>query len=256
MKNSMPYTDYDFFVYIVSGIVVLSTCQLIFGFNLVNPVEGINFSSGLLLFVGAYILGHFVSTLSSLFLEHLFARKILHTPTELILKLKEPRRIEKFIAFFLGNGKGYKPIPEFQRKEIFSTISNKIKRDLIEEINQTNGNQNDGIENIEDIIFHVSFRIGQSKDDSNKRIVNFRNQYNFCRNMSFLGLITLFFLIILGHNNSYIGCYLTYFIPLFTLIIFTLRFLKFYGLFVYEVIFQIWEIGKHTSEISNSDHQN
>lgn len=220
MKNWFPFSDYEFYSYLFSGLMLLGGLDL-------YATDGTFFLTGNFSFVGsvvvvstAYILGQVISIPSSILLEHWITRKVLRPPAMILLSDKQSK-LEKFIEKFLI-GRHYSPLPQ-------KTIEKVLKQAEIDTGHNHQYLENNPREALAPAIIH-SRKCEQAKS----RINLFRNQYSFSRNVSFVSFV-LAVLFTVGYFTKDMSAGW----PLFSLavsICMFIRFIKFYSCCATEVV--------------------
>ena len=164
--DRFPFSAYDFFGYLASGLLLVAGMDLMFGFP---AVIGRNFTvveSAILLLV-AYVTGQMVATPAKTFLEDLLVARILRRPNINLLKKKKP--CLRGLIF-----PGYcQPLPEQARTRVLARV------------------ESEGIKGIgEDLFLHVRYNPWVLENVKlMDRMNGFLNQYGFHRNLSFTALL-------------------------------------------------------------------
>lgn len=221
MKDWFPFTDYDFYSYLFSGLILL------FGLDLWASGGDYLFHDNWT-FVGisvvvalAYVVGQVISIPSSIILEHWIVRKILRPPALIFLSNKQSAA-EKFIEKYLI-GRHYSPLPRGVVEKVFSLA-----------MKDTGLSRKDLELDIKEVLIPAIIHSRRS-EETKERINFFRNQYSFSRNISFVGFImtVLFFYKFFTEEFSFIWPV----IILVASICMFIRFLKFYSCCTTEVIY-------------------
>src|SRR5207249_3300522 len=84
LVEKIPFSVYDFFAYLCSGVVLAATADYIWDLGLLTQ-EKVNPLLGIGLLVLAYVSGHVVAHFSSLIFEQTLVHKILKSPSLLLL---------------------------------------------------------------------------------------------------------------------------------------------------------------------------
>lgn len=88
MRTWFPFTDYDFYAYLTSGLILVATFDLaFFGGELVYQ-ESWTFVQGVFWTIVCYLIGHVVAGLSSLILQQLAFSGLFLSPEAIVLDLK------------------------------------------------------------------------------------------------------------------------------------------------------------------------
>lgn len=179
MKNWFPFTSYDFYAYLTTGMVVLAAFDRAFMDSfLANETEW-GIVVGVFWAAIAYLIGHIIAMPSSAILEHWIAKRVLLDPSAVILGLKERRKRERWLGKAIG-AREYEPFsPEYSK-----VITTKLCEAL--------GVQESKIE--AEAAFQCAFPRARSVTDSAKRMDDFQNLYGMCRNVSFASFVGALFL--------------------------------------------------------------
>lgn len=167
VRNWFPFSDYDFWAYLASGVLLLAGVD--FAANdarLIGRSEW-NVAQVTLAILAIYLVGHVVASTSSLVLESWVANKALRSPIAVLLGVESRGPIQNFLArSFIG--RYYAPFSAEMRSRIVTRAA------------ELSGTASPSI----DTIFHVAFCKARESDDTRARIDSFRNQYGFCRNLA------------------------------------------------------------------------
>lgn len=171
MKSRIPFTDYDFYAYLVTGLSLLLVLDLAFNDGFLSSGNA-RWTHFLIAGVLAYILGQLLASASQATLEAGLAHRVLGHPAEVLLGT-EQRRLG--LANALG-GRFYKPLsPAFLQ----------IVRDVIGEAREVdNLTARDKYE--------IAYAWVRLNADTVSRLEASRNQYTFARNValaSFLDMV-------------------------------------------------------------------
>lgn len=222
MKNWFPFTDYEFYAYLTSGMLLIAAVDYtLTGGGLVNRTEWTVVAS---IFWGAiaYLTGQILAIPSAAILEHLLARRLLRPPVTVILELSPRRFRERAVAGLCGI-REYQPMP--------AAVGNKIR----EKVAGALGIEVDQVTDPE-AVFQVAFPYARSVPDCASRLDSFINQYGFCRNIAFAALVSASLLSwqLVKMPTPHTGWLLTG--ALVLAIGLFLRFLKFYAAYSAEVL--------------------
>ena len=181
MKQWFPLTDYDFYAYLTAGMVLIAavdyTC---FGGVLVDRSQWTVVQAVFWAAV-AYVAGHLIAGPSSGVIEHAFTRGFLHSPGSIMLGFAQPRWREKVFKWLFAQ-REYAPFP--------ALLQTRIRKGAADALGVTPARLTHSEE-----VFQVAHPISRSNADAAGRMDNFRNQYGFCRNLSFTGLVSIGLLI-------------------------------------------------------------
>ena len=215
MKSNFPFTDYDFYGYLASGLTLLFLADLFFNDIGVFTSQKLTFISGTLIIAVSYFFGHILAAPSQAFLEKLLLQKIMSRPTDVILRKKDLSHITKFISFILV-GQEYAPFSKKISDEILASVANQLNMEIKD---LTQGE-----------IFEVTYQKARQNTYSQDRLGKFLNLYGFCRNMSMALLIGSIFAIIGNGSNMFIAGVL-----LFFSVLMYFRLVKFYCAYMREI---------------------
>ena len=218
------FNSYDFFAYLISGILLIALVDYVFNRGWLDVELGI--SNGILLLVGSYAAGHVVATLSFIVFEDWLTNSWIAKPNLLVMGLRKPRSIEKFISRMVGGG-GFELETEGNR----IIVENIFKKTSGEEVSK---------ENI-DRVTKLGRKYMRGDNMTHERISSFQNLSGFCRNVAMVLFITPPLLLgkLIFHFEVEVLLYLL--TSVFLLIVFTLRYIKFYYSYRYELLRQIWQ---------------
>lgn len=161
----IPFSAYDFFAYLASGLVLL--CSADFAFKLGWFLgQDLKVSDGVFIILVAYVVGHLVAHFSSLLYEHGIVRGLIGSPEVHLIDSSQNNGWRKLLF------RGFvRPFP----KETVSRVLQKSR--------------NFGFESAgRGLFFHCHSRVKSCKSTSD-RLSAFLNQYGFCRNLSFALLL-------------------------------------------------------------------
>lgn len=180
MKNWFPFTDYEFYAYITSGVIVISGIDYtLFGGILVNRAEW-TVVQGVFWTMISYLVGHIAAGLSSFALEQTLVKKIFRAPELIILGLKEPRWFEKLFKSLFASE--YARFPQQNCDDILDKLATSLKCDRSLLTNP-------------EAMFQTAFSVSRYEPTSEARLNQFMNLYGLCRNVAFAFLLVTFLLI-------------------------------------------------------------
>lgn len=154
--NQLPFSVYDFFGYLASGVVVLAGLTTAFiGFEPLQTSPSL--IVGLLLIIAAYVVGHIVGNIAGDLIERQLVRNRLGRPTDILLGSRTPGRLVRAVL------PGYStPLP--------SRVQDQVK--------ELAGSR-DG-----EVLFFHCHAVMKSDPVVQGRLETFLNLYGFCRNMA------------------------------------------------------------------------
>jgi len=209
--NKIPFSVYDFFAYLSSGVVLMAAVDQVWG-NGVLAQKEINVTLGIVLIITAYITGHVVAHFSSFLFEQVVVHRILRSPAWLLLGRK-PR---------------WKPLrwvfPNYHRP-----LSDNTQKRVREQAVARGCNAED------EGLFQHAYPIITANESIQARLDTFRNQYGFARNVSFSCFLAAI-VISIGHWCSHRPMQLRWavFSTIFGITLFY-RYLKFFRQYTYEL---------------------
>lgn len=212
--DRLPFSPYDFFGYLASGLLVVAGMDLTFGFPAVLGRDFTMVESAILLLV-VYVTGQIIATPAKALLEDLLVARILRRPNINLLEKKKPCLRGLIFPGY------YQPLPEQARKRVLARA------------------ESEGIKGIgEDLFLHVRYNPQVLENVKlMDRMNSFLNQYGFHRNLSFSALIvgvTLILKLKLGLDVSpELGMYAT--VSLVGGVLLFYRYLKFFRQYSYEM---------------------
>jgi hypothetical protein len=174
MKDWFPLTSYDFYAMLTAGMVTLAAYDRVFMGSALAHETHWNLVSGVFWGAIAYLIGQIVAIPSAAILEHAIARRLLRSPTPLLLGLLPQRSREKFVLIMFA-AREYQPFPKTNRDRIVA----KLAKDL----NVDSGSLES------EAAFQLAFPRARDVADTAARLDNFLNLYGMCRNVSFAALI-------------------------------------------------------------------
>lgn len=212
--DKIPFTTYDVFGYLASGLALLAGLQLAFGFPPVLNSE-LRTLDAVFLLLAAYVLGHVIAAASQFVLESIVIEKGLGRPIDNLFRSDKPPGIRG--KLFPGY---FKPLPLRIREEILISLT-----------------QHGVTDDPEERFIFVQYSPAIRSDAAlQSRLTIFLNLYGFSRNLCFtalllgiLNLVSLFWSRD-SRNLAYgLGCIFGLGIPLFY------RYLKFFRHYSYEL---------------------
>jgi hypothetical protein len=216
--DKIPFSVYDFFAYLPSGIVLITIADYVMGLGLAQR-EKIGPFMIVILLVVAYVAGQISAHLSSLFLEETFVARVLRRPSLILLGI-EPRW--KPFAWVFRNY--FRPLPKTTQDRVRQQCANR------------------GCSELGEAMFLHVYALVTVSERAQTRLDDFRNQYGFARNMAFAffaGSIA----ILITHMTFSKGILLRWAgLCVVTAIILLYRYLKFFRQYSYELFLRYAEI--------------
>lgn len=164
--DKIPFSAYDFFGYLASGLLIIAGMDLVFGFPDVLGRDPKVVESAILL-LAVYVTGQIIATPAKALLEDTLVAKILKRPNINLFEEKRP-----FLRGLIFPGY-YQPLPAQVRKKVIAKA------------------ESQGIKGVgEDLFLFVRFNPSVLNDQKLMvRLNNFLNQYGFNRNLSFTAFL-------------------------------------------------------------------
>ena len=162
----IPFSPYDVFGYLATGLVMLVGMELVVGFPRILDTD-LNVVRGALLLLASYVAGQIVATPAKSVLETLLVGRILGRPNSTLLKGQKPGVLGVLFPGF------YEPLPPSTR-----------------ELVQNKARANDIPVEGEALFLYIRYRPDIRQDDKlTARLDAFLKQYGFARNLSFTCMI-------------------------------------------------------------------
>lgn len=159
--DKIPFSVYDFFAYLSSGVVVLATVDYVWGLGVLER-EKIGAALGVALVILAYVTGHIVAQFSGWLLEHTVVKRVLQRPLSLLMGAKPRWAV---FAWVFPNFHRALPAATQQRVNAQAAARNCLATG--------------------EALFLHTYSIVTTNERSQARLDDFRNQYGFARNMCF-----------------------------------------------------------------------
>ena len=222
MKTWFPFTDYDFYAYLATGLTILFALDANLNDGKIILRDTWPFIQIVFAISMSYVVGQLAAGFASIIFEHWLARKVLHPPTTILLCLKSSRWREKFVRNFIV-GRYYEPFPKPIRGIVLNGVA--------EATNITPADIKDP-----ETVFQVAFPIARSIPDTVTRLDDFRKLYGFSRNMSFAGMIASGAFFFNAHASDDGQLFMIAVCITIASIMLCGRFLKFYSAYTAEVL--------------------
>lgn len=212
--DRVPFSPYDFFGYLASGLLVVAGMDLTFGFPAVLGHDFTMLESAILLLV-VYVTGQIIATPAKALLEDLLVARILRRPNINLLEQTKPcLRALIFPGY-------YQSLPEQALQRVLTRA------------------ESEGLKGIgEDLFLHVRYNPQVLENVKlMDRMNSFLNQYGFHRNLSFsalmVGAALVLKLILSSEVNPDLVKYATASLVAGVLLFY--RYLKFFRQYSYEM---------------------
>lgn len=176
MKTWFPFSDYDFYSYLTSGIVLLFAIDYWISGGSWAVDTTWTVQQNVLVLIVAYVMGQIIAIPSSILYDTLLVNSILGHPIEVQLGEGDLNFMQKVYALIIG--KDYGRLAESVRRNVMARAAKdtKLKHDALLTHKQN--------------IFDIAFIAARLREEDKMRIDDFRNQYGFSRNMSLTSFIT------------------------------------------------------------------
>ena len=177
MNNWFPFTDYDFYAYLTTGMIVLFSLDygITGGENVFR--ETWPFMHIVFAIVVAYIVGQIVAMLASILLEHGVVRRVFQPPVAVMMNFGKRRFGESFLGRWIV-GRYYEPLPENLRLVVLERVADKL------------GIAVETLSDPEDV-FQVAFPEASRIPSTLKRMEELRRLYGFSRNITLAGFLSV-----------------------------------------------------------------
>jgi MFS family permease len=215
--DKIPFSVYDFFAYLSSGVILLATADYAMGFGLLDK-EKIGPVFAVFLIVAAYVCGQVIAHFSSFALEQIVVARVLKRPNELLLG--SPPRWGLFEWLF----------PNYCRSLPDSTIG-RVRSQL----------ESRGISATGEGLFLHAYAVVAASSERQQRLDAFRNQYGFARNMCFTLSISVIAIVVAHKWGSHPVHLRWAAISAIAAIALFYRYLKFFRQFSYELFLRYAE---------------
>lgn len=216
MNKDFPFTTYDFYAYLTSGLLLIFAWDFIFNNSSLFLRDDWSFVASTAVVAVAYVLGQIIAIPSSLFVEHFIVGTLIAKP--IVVQLSDSQKwYQKILGFLVG--RYYEPFDTSIKALVVLKAKNKL-----------NIPEAGNIKNTESI-FQVAYSTARKDEDVRTRMDDFRNQYGFARNLTFVALLIIFLLF----EKSILTWEILVLLLTVSFLLF-LRFLKFYAAFQAEVV--------------------
>jgi hypothetical protein len=216
--EKVPFSVYDFFAYLSSGVVWLLTADYILGLGFLqkNNISSI-LAVALILF--AYVCGHIVAHFSSFIFEHFAVGLILKRPNMILLGAKPG-----WIAFPWIFPNYFRALPKHTQERITAQAEAR------------------GADGTGEALFLHAYPLVSAISSVQSRLDDFRNQYGFARNMSF-AFVTSAIAVLIAHFVDVHPVRLRWAVLSgFAGIVLFYRYLKFFRQYSYELFVRYAEL--------------
>jgi hypothetical protein len=221
LKQWFPLTDYDFYAYLIAGMLLIGAVDYTLGGGVLVHKTQWSVAEGLFWVAIAYLVGQISAAPSSALLEHLVARKWMHSPADVQLGLQPRNLFERLFAAM------------FAPRE-YAPLAGSIQTKALDRATVETGQMRDTLTG--DAVFQTAFHPVRQIGDTATRLSVFINLYGFSRNVAFASLISFALLAFeeIGHPARTTELFLVgsavLFVGMFG------RFIKFYAAYSADVI--------------------
>ncbi|HEX6784253.1 MAG TPA: hypothetical protein VF098_06325 [Sphingomicrobium sp.] len=174
MKQWFPLTDYDFYAYLISGMLLIGAVDYTLAGGALVQKSQWTVAEGLFWVAIAYLFGNVLAAPSAAVLEHLLARKLMDSPADVQLGLRERGRFERLFAGLFAP-REYAPLMQSIQAKALDRAAREtgLARDCL------NG----------EMVFQAAFHPVRQSADTTARLSVFLNQYGFSRNVAFASFL-------------------------------------------------------------------
>lgn len=218
--EKLPFSVYDFFAYLSSGIVWLLTADYILGLGYLQK-DGVGPILAVALILFAYVSGHLIAHFSSFIFEHLTVNRILKRPNVILLGEKP-----YWIVFAWIFPNYFCALPKDTQERVAAQAESR------------------GVNGTGEALFLHAYSIVSGISAVQARLDDFRNQYGFARNMSFAFVTSAIALIIAHFANAHPVHLRWALLSGFAGIVLFYRYLKFFRQYSYELFLRYAELGR------------
>ena len=234
MNNWFPFTDYDFYAYLTSGMIVLFSLDYGATGGEIAFKESWPFVHIVFVIAVAYLTGQVVASIASVILEHGVARRVLRPPVAIMLELGKPRFGERFVGRWIV-GRYYAPLPGSVRTVILQKIGGTLEKSANE------------VRDPEEV-FQVAFPEVTRIDSARKRMEDFRRLYGFSRNITLAGFVGV---AAIGYRAESVDSGNLWWLAVLVFVVSIMmfgRFLKFYSAYGAEVLRTYASLGREDKQ--------
>ena len=225
MRGYFPFTDFEFYAYVVSGLVLLVTLD--YSCTAVDLLLHWNWQleQAAVVIAISYVTGMIVAMLAASVLEtQLFKRT--KRPSAIMLGYAAPGGWEKFLTISTGTSYFFSPLSDL--------LITKAKRNAAAAL----GCELEAMDNKDrrEDLFQYGFFVARRAEDSCRRIDRDRREYEFSRNMAVVSFISAVALYLRGVFRMEVPPMAWALAATLTSIIMFLRYVRYYGSFHSQVI--------------------
>lgn len=177
MSKDFPFTNYDFYAYLASGLFFLFWLDMFLTGGVIFHQQSWNFVQISLVVAASYIAGQILAIPSSTVVEHFLLNVVFRKPLVIQTGSKAPRWHERILGGLIG--RYYEPLPSSTREK------------LLARAREATGKEDSELLTDPESIFHPAFVTARADEDTRNRLDDFRNQYGFARNICFVGIVVL-----------------------------------------------------------------
>ena len=221
MREWFPLTNYEFYAFVSSGMLLVATVDYCFTGEILVGRTDWTIVQGVFWTIVSYVLGHICAAPSATLIEFVLARGFLRSPSAVALGIGK-RRWRDYVAAWLFANREYAPLAK--------PVQDRIKNAASAKLNVPTATLT------AEAIFQVAFPAAREKEDSIKRLDSFQNNYGFCRNICFVGIVATFMLSYHYYQQPTEKGFWILIAAIFTAIGMFGRFLKYYSAYARQVL--------------------
>ncbi|MEZ2127615.1 MULTISPECIES: hypothetical protein [unclassified Sinorhizobium] len=174
MRDWFPLSNYEFYAFVSSGMLLIAAVDYCFTGGILVGRTDWTVVQAIFWTVVSYVLGQICAAPSSALVEFMLAHGFFRSPSAIALGIGK-RRWRDYVAAWMFANREYAPLAKPVQDRIKNAASSKLN---VPAATLTT-----------DAIFQVAFQAAREKEDSIKRLESFQNNYGFCRNICFVGVI-------------------------------------------------------------------
>ncbi len=181
MRSTFPLTDYDFYAYVLTGVVALGVVDhAIFDGAYIIRWKHWSFQYGAAIVALSYIAGQLVSMVSGLLLEQLLLCRVLCPPREYLLRVKVPSRWARWTAKLSGSH-----YTEALPESVADLAIGNAARALGHKVHEFRA-----LADRSEQAFQYGYAVGRLSEDGCRRIDRDRREYEVSRNLCLVCLVS------------------------------------------------------------------
>ena len=175
MRGYFPFTDFDFYAYVVSGLILLVSLDYACPATDLMLHRNWSIVEGAVAIAAGYFTGLVAAMIATTLLEHSLFNRLVVPPSALMLGRAIPTRRDRFLARFAGTHYlTALPTPIADRANDNARAALQITGKASRES-----------------IFQYGFAVGRCSEDTCRRMDRDRREYEFGRNMTVVSLLSM-----------------------------------------------------------------